>query len=29
MKLDLTNGDFEMNLQSLNFIEDKDYVLFS
>lgn len=29
MKLDLTNGDFEMNLQSLNFIEHQDYVLFT
>lgn len=29
MKLDLTNGDFEKNLQSLKFVEGKDYVLFT
>ncbi|XP_037808922.1 UDP-GlcNAc:betaGal beta-1,3-N-acetylglucosaminyltransferase-like protein 1 [Lucilia sericata] len=29
MKLDLTNGDFEMNLQSLQFEEGKDYILFT
>ncbi|KAM7354473.1 queuosine-tRNA galactosyltransferase-like [Cochliomyia hominivorax] len=29
MKLDLTNGDFEKNLQSLKFIEGKDYILFT
>ncbi|KPJ13519.1 UDP-GlcNAc:betaGal beta-1,3-N-acetylglucosaminyltransferase-like protein 1 [Papilio machaon] len=28
MKLDLTNGEFERNLQSLNLIEGKDYYLF-
>ncbi|KAJ8718464.1 hypothetical protein PYW08_002701 [Mythimna loreyi] len=29
MKLDLTNGEFERNLKSLNLIEGIDYVLFS
>ncbi|XP_075979747.1 queuosine-tRNA galactosyltransferase-like [Anticarsia gemmatalis] len=29
MKLDLTNGEFERNLKSLNLIEGVDYVLFS
>lgn len=29
MKLDLTEGEFERNLDSLNLIEGKDYVLFS
>lgn len=29
MKLDLTNGDFEENLQSLKLIEGQDYILFT
>lgn len=29
MKLDLTNGDFEKNLQSLQFVEGRDYILFT
>ncbi|KAF5278070.1 hypothetical protein FQA39_LY18396 [Lamprigera yunnana] len=29
VKMDLTNGEFERNLKSLNLIEDKDYVYFS
>uniref|UniRef100_A0A1I8PZM2 Glycosyltransferase 2-like domain-containing protein n=1 Tax=Stomoxys calcitrans TaxID=35570 RepID=A0A1I8PZM2_STOCA len=29
MKLDLTNGAFEMNLQSLKLVEGKDYILFT
>ncbi|XP_061387658.1 UDP-GlcNAc:betaGal beta-1,3-N-acetylglucosaminyltransferase-like protein 1 [Musca vetustissima] len=29
MKLDLTNGDFEANLQSLQLKEGKDYILFT
>lgn len=29
VKLDLTNGEFERNLKSLNFIEGTDYIIFS
>lgn len=28
MKLNLTNGDFEENLNSLNLVEGMDYILF-
>ncbi|KAF5280712.1 hypothetical protein FQR65_LT15002 [Abscondita terminalis] len=29
VKMDLTNGDFERNLESLNLLEGKDYIFFS
>lgn len=29
VKLDMTNGDFERNLKSLNFLEGRDYILYN